>query len=399
MTALDRLAEAVGIEPGYYDIWGDWHVVPAEAKRAMLDAMGLAADDESEVEASLAALDRRQWDRAVDPVSVIGSEAQPGGIGVILPADGDRRIRWRLIEEGGAEHAGETQADDLALVATHPLDGRPLEKRRADVPGRAARKAIHRVEVEAGGRRGEAQVIVAPGGGGDLLGVPDGNAAPGETAMGDRRTQLYPCAPHRLGHRRLSGAGRLRRACGPGGRGRRRDQPAARHVPGQPEEQAPTRRQPGLPSSVLYIDSDGPAGMDRQPGPPGHGRKRRPAKRDLEARGGESSSTTRRGRAQDRCSGACDTFRDVPHGAGPPTHRRRKAFRRFRRDAARRQTTASHLHGDTATPRWGRRIRSNLKRRNWPSPADDPRTPRVVAIYKGREKNPSGRVRPKTRAG
>jgi len=88
MTALLRLAEAVGLDTGWHDIWGAWQEVSPETLRAILAALGLPAADEAEAAASLAALTRRRWGRSVDPVSVIGSEAQPGGIGVICPEGG-----------------------------------------------------------------------------------------------------------------------------------------------------------------------------------------------------------------------------------------------------------------------------------------------------------------------
>ena len=45
MDPLDALAEAVGIEPGYHDIWHNQIVATAEQKRRMLAAMGVAAHD------------------------------------------------------------------------------------------------------------------------------------------------------------------------------------------------------------------------------------------------------------------------------------------------------------------------------------------------------------------
>jgi 4-alpha-glucanotransferase len=44
-TALDRLAERVGIFSEYHDLSGTLHVAPEETKRALLDAMGLDPDD------------------------------------------------------------------------------------------------------------------------------------------------------------------------------------------------------------------------------------------------------------------------------------------------------------------------------------------------------------------
>lgn len=369
MTALDRLAEAVGIEPGYYDIWGDWHVVPAEAKRALLDAMGLAADDERAVEASLAALDRRQWDRAVDPVSVIGSEAQPGGIGVILPADGDRRIRWRLVEEGGAEHAGETQAGDLALVATHPLDGRPLEKRSLMFPP-GLPEGYHRVEVEAAGRRGEAQVIVAPA----TCWGPD-DAAPGERPWGIA-TQLYSLRSETdwgIGGFPELGAFAARAARA--GADVVGINPPHAMFPANPKEASPYSPASRDFLNVLYIDpttlpewSESPTARSMVESDSGRGQLEAVRSRDLvdyEAVAALKMPVLR---------ALYDTFRDVHMARDTERAAAFRAFREERGAPLARFATFMAMHAalGAADP-------FHLDWRNWPEPLRDPRTPEVAA--------------------
>ena len=44
-TALDQLAERVGIYSEYRDLSGTLHVTPVETKRALLDAMGFDPND------------------------------------------------------------------------------------------------------------------------------------------------------------------------------------------------------------------------------------------------------------------------------------------------------------------------------------------------------------------
>ena len=78
MDPLDALAEAAGIEPGYHDIWHNHIVATPDQKRRMLAAMGIAAADERQQQASLRAIAERRWGRLVEPVSVIAAEAQPG---------------------------------------------------------------------------------------------------------------------------------------------------------------------------------------------------------------------------------------------------------------------------------------------------------------------------------
>ena len=57
---LDRLCDLYGILPWYHDIWGNTHSVPEKVKRGLLAAMGVAADNEDQVGASLDAAMRRR---------------------------------------------------------------------------------------------------------------------------------------------------------------------------------------------------------------------------------------------------------------------------------------------------------------------------------------------------
>ncbi len=72
---LDRLAEMVGIERDYLTLTGTTERVSDDAKRATLKAMGIAAGDEDEVAASLA---------AATPVELGGMQA-PAGAACFVP--------------------------------------------------------------------------------------------------------------------------------------------------------------------------------------------------------------------------------------------------------------------------------------------------------------------------
>ncbi len=67
--SLDRLAAMVGIEPRYQALTGEIIDVSEDGKRATLAAMGIAAGDEDEIAASIAAL---------SPIDLGGMEAPPG---------------------------------------------------------------------------------------------------------------------------------------------------------------------------------------------------------------------------------------------------------------------------------------------------------------------------------
>jgi (1->4)-alpha-D-glucan 1-alpha-D-glucosylmutase len=63
--ALDELADAAGIEPGYTDTWGVYHATSRTARCAVLVARGLPAGSEAEIRDSLARLRARE--QAVPP--------------------------------------------------------------------------------------------------------------------------------------------------------------------------------------------------------------------------------------------------------------------------------------------------------------------------------------------
>ncbi len=98
---LDHLADLAGIEPFYWDIWGNSHGVTPETKRAILTSLGIAAKQEAAVEASVATLEAEPWRRSLPPVLVL-REAEVAEVPLVLPAaDVDREAEWTLIEEDG----------------------------------------------------------------------------------------------------------------------------------------------------------------------------------------------------------------------------------------------------------------------------------------------------------
>ncbi len=104
MHALDRLADLVGLEPFYHDIWGNRRETSAATKRALVGAMGLSAATDAEAEASLTLVEQRAWRRLLPPVLVVG-EGQGIDLSIALPAgSGAASLSWELAVEGGPSH-------------------------------------------------------------------------------------------------------------------------------------------------------------------------------------------------------------------------------------------------------------------------------------------------------
>src|SRR4051812_46595678 len=161
-SALDRLAERMGIESEFKNARG--RIVPTapETKRLLLAAMGIEAADEAAAESALVELDRAEWLRPLAPVQVVRNAAGPVAVDLVLPAD-TGEVAWRLILEDGGERGGRGAFTRLSLVADRDLEGRRLQRRRL-VLGDDIPLGYHRLSLDPGSKPGGAAgtVIVTP---------------------------------------------------------------------------------------------------------------------------------------------------------------------------------------------------------------------------------------------
>ena len=137
---LDRLSELYGILPGYNDIWGNTHQTSDAARRALLRAMGVAAESEEDVAASLREFERRRWEQLLPPVQVLRetepvAQPRPRHIAVALPLSEDRKsYRWHLRRESGAEDRGEFIPERMEELERGDLDGQAFVRRALPLP-------------------------------------------------------------------------------------------------------------------------------------------------------------------------------------------------------------------------------------------------------------------------
>lgn len=160
--ALARLAACYGILPAYFDVEGREHHASDATRRALLGAMGVAADDEAAVRESLRAWTARQWQRVLPPAVVLRDRGEPLQLMLRLPARlFDARIAWRIAAEDGGVHEGEAAACDLPLIERVDDESGVYEIRAATLP--ALPHGYHRVALHAGADAiAEAALIVAP---------------------------------------------------------------------------------------------------------------------------------------------------------------------------------------------------------------------------------------------
>lgn len=169
MSALDRLAGLVGIEPFYHDIWGNRRETSEATKRALIGAMGLDTSGDAAVEASLRRVEDADWHRLLPPVLVL-EEGEPLDLSVALPAGLEQAVlSWTLAEEGGAVDGGEAAVGSLPSTGQRGFaeGGRERRYLAARLPARLP-CGYHRLSVSVrpegigGVLEGATTLIVAP---------------------------------------------------------------------------------------------------------------------------------------------------------------------------------------------------------------------------------------------
>ncbi|MEI9988668.1 MAG: 4-alpha-glucanotransferase [Rhizomicrobium sp.] len=126
---LRLLADEAGIEPRYWDILGNLHEMTADAARSVLAALGLPANSEADVAASLAALRAETWCDPLPPV-LVARESEPIAVPLRFPSlGGPKTIRWSVRLENGEVRTGECDAFSLAVAATGECRGTTMELR------------------------------------------------------------------------------------------------------------------------------------------------------------------------------------------------------------------------------------------------------------------------------
>lgn len=158
MSDLHRLAELIGIEPFYWDIFGNRRETSDATMIAILSAMGLAVDTPEAASRTLREEDERPWRDLLEP-SLVVLEGRPIEVLVAL-ADGVAKLVWEVTEEGGATRRGEVAVDGTREIGRRTIDGSVRRRRLLVLP--AFPLGYHTLTVRAGGAEGTTRLIVAP---------------------------------------------------------------------------------------------------------------------------------------------------------------------------------------------------------------------------------------------
>ncbi len=160
--ALDRAAETWRIQPGYWDIWGQYHATPPETKRAILHSLGVPTDTKEELEEALAAHDRAEWSRLVAPCLVVSVSRRPQQFAVNLSADlADLDARVTLKLENGSPNSYQVSLRNLPVAGTMEFNGSRHVRKLVSLPDELP-LGYHDVEVHVGGACASLRLIVAP---------------------------------------------------------------------------------------------------------------------------------------------------------------------------------------------------------------------------------------------
>lgn len=182
---LQELAARYGVQVRWCDAWGNEQGVPPRTLRAVLQAMGVAADDDERIASSLRDADRRLWSEVLPPVIVAREDREASSVEFRIPAEAATEPHRLVVDlESGEHREASIVPEALAVVASATQDDRRLEARR--LPLESAPAGYHRLRLLCGENTiADSLFIVAPA-----------RCYEPEALRGDRRlwgfaTQLY----------------------------------------------------------------------------------------------------------------------------------------------------------------------------------------------------------------
>jgi 4-alpha-glucanotransferase len=149
-----RGAELAGIEPGYWDIWGNYHQTRPEVCEAILKSLSLGT--EADIEARL----WEQWSRLLPPVVVTGAQGAEIPLNLIDGA-GERSVRFQLRLEDETKESWTVDPATLPVAGQLELRGRRFERRLTQLAAQLP-LGYHELRAECGDESAVTRLIVCP---------------------------------------------------------------------------------------------------------------------------------------------------------------------------------------------------------------------------------------------
>jgi len=158
---IDRACARYGVEPGYWDIWGKYHPTATSAKRAILRAKGLDAEDADSLERSLAFEERREWQRLLPP-AIVEKEAESIVLPLNVPSESlGQRAHITVRPENGPVAELDFNLWELAQSGCIAMDGQTWVRKQAGIR-MALPPGYHEISARVGAFSGTTRYIVAP---------------------------------------------------------------------------------------------------------------------------------------------------------------------------------------------------------------------------------------------
>ncbi|HTS51857.1 MAG TPA: 4-alpha-glucanotransferase [Burkholderiales bacterium] len=163
LERLKQLAAEYGIEPQWYDIWGQAHEVSEATLRALLAAMHVPAGDDAQVQRAIYEREMATWRDPLPPALVVRESALPARLVVRFPEAGDAdELAWRLASEDGEQHGAPFVLRMLPEVQRGEVGGQPFIARHLTLDAKPG-PGYHRLLLLCGQQvLAETLLIIAP---------------------------------------------------------------------------------------------------------------------------------------------------------------------------------------------------------------------------------------------
>ena len=159
--ALSRAAALWGVEPEYWDVWNQHHVVPAETQKAILESLGVPASTRDRLDAAVEQRLWNEWSRPVPATLVISENATQVPIRTV-EADAGAGLRLEIRWEDGELELREDSMAALAARASFEIRGKLFVEKDFPLDGRL-RLGYHELEVRlSSGTSSQTRLIVTP---------------------------------------------------------------------------------------------------------------------------------------------------------------------------------------------------------------------------------------------
>ncbi len=160
--AIGRAASLWGIQPGYWDIFGNYHATSAEVACGILRSLGVPCGSREELDQAIEERLWKEWSRALPPTIVVSENASPRETEIHVPAEcSAAEARIQIFCEDGLKHDATAPLASLRDSGRAELRGRRFLKKQLPLPARLP-LGYHRMDVAAGGLWGSARLIVCP---------------------------------------------------------------------------------------------------------------------------------------------------------------------------------------------------------------------------------------------